>query len=147
MKAILIVLDSVGIGSAPDAHRYGDVGAATLQNTAQAVGGLNLPTLQRLGLGNIPPLLPAPSRLIQGVPPADLPLASFGAMQEISEGKDTVTGHWEMAGLEMNPGFRIFPPEPPSFPDSLIRDFEEQTGRRVLGNRAANGIAIMNDLG
>lgn len=147
MRAILIVLDSVGIGAAPDAAKYGDEGAATLQNIGRAAGGLRLPTLHRLGLGNIPPLLPGSSGPIPGLDPIEDPLASFGAMQEVSEGKDTVTGHWEIAGLEMNPGFRIFPPKAPSFPEELIRPFEQRTGRAVLGNCAANGVAIMNDLG
>jgi phosphopentomutase len=147
MRAILIVLDSVRIGAAPDAAKYGDEGAATLQHIGSAQGGLRLPTLQRLGLGNIPSLLPPECGAIRGVPPVSNPLASFGAMQEVSEGKDTVTGHWEIAGLEMNPGFRIFPPGEPSFPSDLIRAFEKQTGRPVIGNRASNGVAIMNELG
>lgn len=148
MKAVLIVLDSVGIGAAPDAAQYGDEGSATLQHIGEREsGGLHLPVLQRLGLGNIPPLLPPRCGEIPGVPPVPQPLASFGAMQEVSEGKDTVTGHWEIAGLEMNPGFRVFPSRKPSFPDDLIRAFEKRTGRAVIGNRAANGVAIMNELG
>lgn len=146
MKAFLIVLDSVGIGAAPDAADYGDAGAATLPHLCAAVGGLSLPALQALGLGNIPGILPGGLPLA-GVPPAAAPGASWGALQEVSQGKDTVTGHWEMAGLEMNPGFALFPPEPPSFPPALIGEFERRTGRKVIGNRAANGVAIMNELG
>ena len=119
MRAFLIVLDSVGIGAAPDAADYGDTGSNTLAHLAEAVGGVNLPALQRLGLGNIPPLLPG-GLAIEGVPPVDNPLASFGAMQEMSVGKDTTTGHWEMAGLLLEEGFYVFPPGPPSFPDSLV---------------------------
>ncbi len=146
MRAILIVLDSVGIGEAPDAAHYDDVGCATLPHLARAAGGLKVPTLQRMGLGNVTGLLPD-GLPITGVPPEEDPIASFGAMQEISEGKDTVTGHWEIAGLEMRPGFRLFPPEPPSFPPELLDPFIEQTGRAVLGNKAASGTGIIDELG
>ena len=146
MRAILIVLDSVGIGEAPDAAHYDDVGAATLPHIADAVGGLSLPFFQSMGLGHIPSVLPNGTPL-KGVAPVDQPLASFGAMQEISEGKDTITGHWELAGVEMNPGFSLFPPEPPSFPDALLQPFIEQTGRGILGNKAASGTAIIEELG
>jgi len=146
MKVVLIVLDSVGIGYAPDASAYGDEGAATLPHIGQATGGLNLPTLQRLGLGNIPSLLSG-SPAIPGVPPATAPAASFGVMIEQSQGKDTVTGHWEIVGLELIPGFHLFPPGPPSFPDELVRQFEERTGRALLGNKAASGTGIIDEYG
>jgi phosphopentomutase len=155
MKAFLIVLDSVGIGAAPDAASYGDAGANTLAHTAQAVSKLqaqphsssfSLPTLQTLGLGNIPPLLPG-GLPIPGVPPHPRPVAAYGAMQERSQGKDTTTGHWEMAGLLMDPGFHLFPKGPPSFPAGLIAEFERGTGRRVIGNKAASGLAIIDELG
>ena len=94
MKAVLIILDSVGIGSAPDAAEYGDAGAATLPHLAAAAGGLKVPTLQKMGLGNIPALLnPRPGGEILGVPPEKSPSASWGAMREMSDGKDTITGH------------------------------------------------------
>jgi len=146
LKVILIVLDSVGIGEAPDADRYGDAGSATLQKTATSVGGLELPELQRLGLGNIPALLPH-GIPISGVQPAAAPTASFGAMREVSDGKDTITGHWEIAGLEMNPGFSTFPEGPPSFSLELITEFEARVGRKVIGNRAASGTQIVQELG
>lgn len=146
MKAFLIVLDSVGIGAAPDATAYGDDGSNTLAHIGQAVGGLHLPTLQSLGLGNIPPLLPA-GLPIPGVPPNPGASGGFGAMQEYSRGKDTTTGHWEMAGLLMDKGFHLFPSEFPSFPAPLIHEFEQRTGRKTLGNKAASGIAIINELG
>lgn len=146
MRVFLIVLDSVGLGYAPDAADYGDEGAATLPHIASAVGGLPLPTLQRLGLGNIPPITPRPL-LIDGVPPAAQPLASYGAMREVSQGKDTVTGHWEIAGLHLQPGFHLFPPGPPSFPPELIEPFEKQTGRRIIGNKSASGVPIVEELG
>ena len=146
MKAILIVLDSVGVGEAPDADQYDDVGCATLPHLARAVGGIHVPTLQRLGLGNITPLLPH-GLPIHGVPPTETPEASYGAMQELSQGKDTITGHWEIAGLEMNPGFDLFPPGPPSFPQEIIEPFEQRTGRKVIGNKAASGTAVIEELG
>ncbi len=146
MKAVLIVLDSVGIGEAPDAAKYGDAGSATLPHMASAAGGIRIPVMQSLGMGNIIPLLPR-GVPIEGVAPAARPLAAFGAMQEVSEGKDTVTGHWEIAGLELNPGFHIFPPGYPSFPPELVRDFEQQTGRKIIGNKAASGTEIIKELG
>jgi phosphopentomutase len=146
MKVVLIVLDSVGVGAAPDAGRYGDAGSATLQHLARAAGGLTVPALESLGLGHIPALLPgAPA--IPGVKPVPDPRASFGAMQEASEGKDTVTGHWEIAGLQIIPGFHLFPPGPPSFPPELLREFERRTGRKTIGNKAASGTAIIAELG
>lgn len=145
MKAVLIVLDSVGIGEAPDAAEYGDAGSATLQHIDSAVGGLTLPVLQKLGLGNIPALhlsiLP-----IHGLPPVKQPMASYGAMAERSKGKDTITGHWELCGLELVPGFHNFPKEN-SFPAELITAFEHETRRSVIGNKAASGTAIIEELG
>jgi len=146
MKAFLIVLDSVGISAAPDAAAYGDSGANTLAHIGQAVGGLSLPTLQSLGLGNIPPLLPG-GLAIPGVAPISPAHGGFGAMRERSQGKDTTTGHWEMAGLFMKKGFHLFPHNAPSFPLSLIQEFERRTGRKAIGNKAASGIAIINELG
>lgn len=146
MRAILIVLDSVGIGYQPDAGNYGDTGANTLAHTAEAVNGLNIPALQRMGLGNIPALIPngAP---IKGVPPTDNPTASYGAMMEVSQGKDTTTGHWEIAGIKLDKGFHVFPPGPPAFPSELVRQFEERTGRKLIGNKAASGTDIIDELG
>lgn len=146
MKCILIVLDSVGIGYAPDAAAFGDEGAATLPHIAAAVGGLNVPTLESLGLGNILPMTKQPLA-IKGVSPVAAPKASFGAMRELSEGKDTITGHWEIGGLEMNPGFHVFPPGPPSFPAEMIAEFEKRTGRKSIGNKAASGTGIIDELG
>lgn len=146
MKAILIILDSVGIGAAPDAAEYGDAGSATLPHLAAAVGGVNLPTMQKMGLGNIPPLLHhRPPLTIAGVPPVEKPIASYGAMREMSDGKDTITGHWEIAGLEVDPGFHNFPFEN-SFPPDLIAAFEKETGRKLIGNKAASGTEIIKEL-
>ena len=147
MKAVLIILDSVGIGSAPDAAEYGDAGASTLPHLAAAAGGVQLPTMQKMGLGNIPALLHhRPAEKIEGVPPEPKPIASYGAMREMSDGKDTITGHWEIAGLEVDPGFHNFPFEN-SFPPDLIAAFEKETGRKLIGNKAASGTAILDELG
>jgi len=129
-------MDGVGIGELPDADQYGDVGSNTLRNTALAVGGLRMPNMQRLGLGNIGD--------IPGVPPADKPLACFGRMAERSAGKDTTTGHWELAGLYLD---RPFPTYPNGFPEEVIKPFEEAIGRKVLGNKPASGTAIIEELG
>ena len=145
-RAVLLVLDSVGIGEAPDAAEYGDTGANTLGNLAAAVGGLRLPRLTQFGLGNIPGLLPAGMPIL-GVPAVDSPAAGYGAMQEVSKGKDTTTGHWEMAGLRLDRGFALFPAETPSFPPELIAEFERRTGRAVIANRGASGTRIIAELG
>jgi phosphopentomutase len=137
LRAIaLIVLDSVGIGDAPDAAAFGDEGSATLQHTAAAVGGLALPHLARLGLGRV---VEAP-----GLAVADEPSGAFGAMVERSAGKDTTTGHWEIAGVILD---EPFPTYPEGFPPVVIRSFEERAGVSVLGNKAASGTAIIEELG
>lgn len=142
----LIVFDSVGIGAAPDAAEYGDCGANTLGHIATTCDGLNLPVMQRWGLGNIPALLPE-KLPIKGVPPTDSPAAAFGALQEMSQGKDTTTGHWELAGLLLENGFQVFPAKFPSFPADLLDPFINATGRGILGNCAASGTKIISDLG
>ncbi len=145
-RAILIVLDSAGIGEAPDAALYNDVGANTFANLAKANGGINLPAMQNMGLGNIPDILPT-GKPIPGVPANNSPIASYGALQEKSMGKDTTTGHWEMAGIMLERGFTILPQEYPSFPPELIAEFEKKTGRKVIGNKAASGTEIIAELG
>ena len=135
-RVILIVLDSVGAGEAPDAAAYGDVGSNTLGNIAAAMGGLHLPNLQQLGLGNILPLA--------GVPAVAEPAGAFGRMQEISCGKDTTAGHWELAGTPLlNP----LPTYPHGFPAELLAEFERQIGRGTLGNIPASGTVIIEQLG
>ncbi len=135
-RVILIILDSVGCGDAPDAESFGDQGSNTLANTAQAVGGLKLPNLGRLGLGNITP--------IKGVLPVDEPLGAYGRLTEISPGKDTTTGHWELMGVPLE---RPFPTYPDGFPKDLISEFERRIGRRILGNYPASGTVIIQELG
>jgi phosphopentomutase len=132
----LIVLDSVGIGGAPDAAAFGDEGSATLQHVAEAVGGLKLPTLGRLGLGRIVE--------VAGVEVAEVPEGAFGAMVERSPGKDTTTGHWEIAGVILD---RPFPTYPEGFPDNVIDAFEARIASEVLGNVAASGTEIIERLG
>jgi len=132
----VIVLDSCGVGALPDAARYGDEGASTLPHTAAACGGLALPTLGRLGLGRIVP--------IAGVPAEPAPAGAFGKMAERSPGKDSTTGHWELMGIVLD---RPFPTYPRGFPRDVIEPFEARIGRRVLGNRAASGTEIIEELG
>ena len=146
MRVFLTVLDSVGIGAAPDADDYGDTGAATLPNLAAAVDGLDLPFFSRLGLGNTPLLLPG-GRPILGIPECPDTIASWGALREVSQGKDTTTGHWELAGLRLDDGFAVFPTGPPAFPAALTDAITNRTGRGILGNRAASGTAIIEQLG
>ena len=137
-RVILIVLDSVGVGALPDAAEYGDQDPVsnTLANTARAVGGLKLPHLGRLGLGNIVHIL--------GVPAEANPSGAYGRMAEGSKGKDTTTGHWEIAGLCSS---TPFPTYPQGFPPQIIEEFERRIGRRSLGNYAASGTVIIQDLG
>lgn len=146
MKVILIILDSVGIGESPDAADYGDEGANTLAHIAEYTEGINIPFLQEMGIGNIPTLI-ASGYPVQGVPPVPCPSASFGAMHEMSQGKDTTTGHWEIAGIELKQGFHIFPKGPPSFPAELMLALEKQTSRKIIGNKAASGTKIIDELG
>ncbi len=135
-RVVLIVLDSAGVGEAPDAARYGDRGASTLPHVAQACGGLHLAVLGRLGLGWL--------AAIQGVPPDPAPAGAFGKMAPASAGKDSTTGHWELAGVLLE---RPFPTYPHGFPPDVIEPFEERIGRRVLGNRPASGTQIIAELG
>jgi phosphopentomutase len=135
-RIILIVLDSVGVGALPDAPEYGDAGANTLAHVAEAVGGLALPNLEALGLGHIGEF--------RGVRRTSHPDGCFGRMAELSKGKDTTTGHWELAGLVSNVAF---PTYPQGFPKEIIEAFEQVIGRKVLGNRPASGTEIIKELG
>jgi len=135
-RVILIILDSVGCGDAPDAESFGDQGSNTLSNTAQAVGGLKLPNMGRLGLGNITP--------IKGVSPVDEALGAYGRLTEVSPGKDTTTGHWELMGIPLE---SPFPTYPHGFPKDIIAEFERRIGRRTLGNYPASGTVIIQELG
>ncbi|RKO62080.1 phosphopentomutase [Caldibacillus debilis] len=135
-RVFLIVMDSVGIGEAPDAAEFNDAGADTLGHIAEKMNGLNMPNMAKLGLGNI--------REIKGIPKAERPLAFYTKMKEASAGKDTMTGHWEIMGLRIDTPFQVFPE---GFPDELIREIERRTGRKVIGNKPASGTAIIEELG
>lgn len=133
----LIVLDGVGIGELPDAKNYGDEGSNTLSNIAEAVNGLYLPNLEKLGLGNI--------NYIKGVKENPNALASYGKMKEVSKGKDSTTGHWEIGGLYVDTDFSYFPD---GFPSEIIDRFKKLTGcQGVLGNKPASGTEIIKELG
>jgi phosphopentomutase len=135
-RAVIIVLDGLGIGAAPDADRYGDAGSDTLGNVARAMGGLRLPNLEQLGLGCCAELA--------GVRPAEAPGAAHGVAEPASAGKDSTTGHWELCGLVLT---QPFPTYPNGFPPEVVEQFAARTGRGVLGNRAASGTAILDELG
>jgi phosphopentomutase len=134
-RVIWIVLDSVGIGEMPDAEAYGDRGSDTLGNIARR-RRLRLPNLCRLGLANI--------KTLEGLEPSAEPQAAFGRCALASPGKDTTTGHWEMAGIHLDKPFPLFPR---GFPPVIIDEFERRTGRSVLGNKAASGTEIIEELG
>ncbi len=135
-RVIVIVLDGVGVGELPDAADYGDVGSNSVGNTARVLGGLDLPNLQKLGLGNIIEIL--------GVPPAQPAEGAFGKMAEISAGKDSVTGHWELMGIWSQ---RPMPTYPNGFPQELLDEFTRRTGYGVIGNKPASGTEIIKELG
>jgi phosphopentomutase len=133
----LVILDGVGIGELPDAANYNDEGSNTLGNIAKAIGGLKLKNLEAMGLGNI--------RFIEGISQVANPLASYGKMIEVSKGKDSTSGHWELAGLFVETDFSYFPD---GFPPELIKKFLNETGLNgVLGNKAASGTEIIKELG
>jgi phosphopentomutase len=135
-RAIVIVLDGVGAGANPDAQVYGDEGASSLEHCAQAIGGLELPHLGSLGLGNITPIV--------GTPPRTDTAGAYGKMQATAAGKDSVAGHWEMMGVVLE---KPLPTYPHGFPPDIVQTFEQAIGRRVIGNKAASGTEIIKELG
>jgi len=135
-KVILIVVDSMGAGELPDAGDYGDEGTNTLSNVAKTLGGLNLPNFERLGLGCV--------INIKGVRKLKKPYGCFGKMAEKSAGKDTISGHWEIAGFIND---KPFPTYPDGFPEEIIREFERRIGRKIIGNKPASGTEIIKELG
>ena len=135
-RIFLIVLDSVGFGEAPDAEQYGDKGADTIGHIAEHMDGLQMPNMEELGFGNIRP--------VKGISEVKPALAHYTKMQEASVGKDTMTGHWEIMGLHIDKPFQTFPN---GFPDELIKKLEEKSGRKVIGNKAASGTVIIEELG
>lgn len=135
-RVILIILDSVGMGALPDADKYGDVGADTIGHVAKFNGGLKLPNMESIGLGLI--------EGIQNINKVTNPLGCYGKFYEASNGKDTVTGHWEMVGVKSE---IPLPTYPNGFPAEIIKEFEEKTGRKVIGNKPASGTEILDELG
>ena len=135
-RVLILVCDSFGVGDAPDARAYGDAGSNTLGNTARAVGGLSAPNLGALGIGMLTD--------IAGVPPQAEPGTAHGRLTERSAGKDTTTGHWEMAGIVVSEPFPLYPH---GFPPEIVEPFEARIGRRILGNVPASGTEIIARLG
>lgn len=135
-RIFLIVLDSVGIGELPDAGQYDDLGANTLGHIAERLGGLNLSNMEELGLGHI--------TSVEGIEPVPGPKAHYGKMKEISTGKDTTVGHWEIMGVKTDMPFKTYPK---GFPDSLIQKLERKIGRKVIGNKPASGTEIIDEFG
>ena len=135
-RIFLLILDSVGVGEAPDAADFDDVGADTIGHIADYMDGLKMPSMKQLGLGNIRP--------IKGIEEVVKPTAHYTKMEEASVGKDTMTGHWELMGLHIDQPFQTFPN---GFPDELLSDLKEKTGRGILGNKPASGTEIIVELG
>jgi phosphopentomutase len=137
-RAIIVVIDSCGVGEAPDAADYGDRGSDTLGHTAEAVGGLDIPNLQKAGIGNL-------HGRLKGVPPAESPSMAYGRLTEASAGKDSTTGHWEIAGIVTTEPQATFTDT--GFPPDLVRAVEDESGHEFIGNYAASGTVIIDQLG
>jgi phosphopentomutase len=135
-RAIVVVLDGVGAGANPDAQAYGDEGANSLEHCAQAVGGLELPHMGSLGLGNITPIL--------GTPPREDTTGAYGRMKATAAGKDSVAGHWELMGAVLQ---KPLPTYPHGFPADIMQTFEQAIGKKTIGNKAASGTEIIKELG
>ncbi|MDY3918696.1 MAG: phosphopentomutase [Candidatus Limivivens sp.] len=135
-RVFVIVMDSLGVGPMPDSEKFGDVGVNTLQHISESVDTFTIPNLKRLGLANLCPL--------KQVEPEEKPLAYYTKLRERSLGKDTMTGHWEIMGLEVTKPFQTFTET--GFPPELIRELEERTGRKVIGNKSASGTEILEEL-
>ena len=136
-RVFLIVLDSLGIGNARDAAKFGDEGTDTFLHITEKMPSFSIPNLEKLGIGNL--------KHLKGVSPVEKPLAKYYALNEASNGKDTMTGHWEMMGIKTEKPFITFTDT--GFPPELIRELEEKTGRKVIGNKAASGTEIIEELG
>jgi len=137
-RAIIVMIDSCGVGEAPDAADYGDEGSDTLGHTAAVIGGLALPNLQKAGLGNL-------HGSVKGVPPTSAPTMAYGKLTEVSAGKDSTTGHWEIAGVITTEPQATFTKT--GFPDELVKAVEEESGHEFIGNYAASGTVILDELG
>ena len=135
-RIFVVVMDSLGVGEMPDSPDFGDVGVNTLGHISEAVESFEIPNLRKLGMANLIPL--------KQVPPVDRPLGYYAKMKEQSLGKDTMTGHWEMMGLEVTTPFKTFTET--GFPPELIQELEERTGRKVIGNKSSSGTEILDEL-
>lgn len=135
-RVVLFVLDSVGIGALPDAEKFGDVGVNTLGNIAKSTDDFKIPNLKKMGIGNI--------EGVDAIEATEKPIAAFGRSLEASNGKDTTTGHWEIAGLYIEQPFKTYPD---GFPKHIIDEFEQKTGRKVLCNKPASGTVVLDELG
>ena len=135
-RIFVVVMDSLGVGAMPDSPEFGDVGVNTLGHISEAVESFEIPNLRKLGMANLIPL--------KQVSPAERPLGYYTKMKEQSLGKDTMTGHWEMMGLEVTTPFKTF--TEPGFPTELIQELEERTGRKVIGNKSSSGTEILDEL-
>ena len=135
-RVFVVVMDSLGVGAMPDSADFGDIGVNTLGHISESVDTFEIPNLQKLGMANITPL--------KQVAPTDHPLAYYGKLREKSRGKDTMTGHWEMMGLEVTKPFQTFTET--GFPPELIKELEERTGHKVIGNKSASGTEIQDEL-
>ena len=135
-RVFVVVMDSLGVGAMPDSPEYGDVGVNTLGHISEAVDAFEIPNLQKLGMANVTPL--------KQVPPVEKPLGYYGKLNEKSLAKDTMTGHWEMMGLEITTPFKTF--DQNGFPQELIQELEKRTGRKVIGNKSSSGTEILEEL-
>ena len=135
-RVFVVVMDSLGVGAMPDAGQFGDAGVNTLGHICEAVNGLKMPNLRKLGMANVIPL--------KNVPTVEKPVGYYGILKEKSNGKDTMTGHWEMMGLEVTTPFKTFTDH--GFPPELIKELEERTGRKIIGNKSASGTEILDEL-
>lgn len=135
-RVFVVVMDSLGVGAMPDSEKFGDVGVNTLGHISESVETFMIPNLQRLGMANITPL--------RQVAPVEQPMAHYAKLREKSNGKDTMTGHWEMMGLEITKPFLTFTET--GFPPELIAELERRTGRKVIGNKSASGTEILEEL-
>ena len=135
-RIFVVVMDSLGVGAMPDAEKFGDVDVNTLGHISESVDTFEIPNLQKLGMANLTPL--------RQVPQVEQPLAYYGKLREKSNGKDTMTGHWEMMGLEITKPFQTFTET--GFPPELIAELERRTGRKVIGNKSASGTEILDEL-
>ena len=136
-RIFVIVIDSLGIGPMPDGEKFGDIGVNTLKHISEAVDTFRIPTLKELGLANLTPL--------KQVEASENPLGYQAVLREASNGKDTMTGHWEMMGLETKTPFQTFTQH--GFPQDLIEELERRTGRKIIGNKSASGTEIIEELG